>query len=67
MEGVAYLLTHTTVEDGKAAPKRDARLPPLWGLESVTDRPRSALQGGVLLGLGMQGRLQHTRGHGGVS
>jgi hypothetical protein len=24
------------------------------------------LQGGVLLGLGIQGRLQHTRGRGGV-
>jgi hypothetical protein len=31
MEGVAYLLTHTTIEGGKAASKRVARLPPSLG------------------------------------
>jgi hypothetical protein len=30
MEGVAYPLTHTTVEGGKTTPKRAARLPPSW-------------------------------------
>jgi hypothetical protein len=66
LEGIAYQLMHPTVEGGKTALKRTARLNAPLDLESVTDRPHSTLQGGVLRGLGIQGRLQHTRGHGGV-
>jgi hypothetical protein len=57
MDGVTYPLTHTTVEGDKVAPKRDARLNPLLGLESIIDHPSSTLQGGVLLGIDIQGCL----------
>jgi hypothetical protein len=51
VEGVAYLITHTAVEGGKVTPKRVVRLPPLGRFESIIDRPRRILQGGVLPGL----------------
>jgi hypothetical protein len=66
MEGITYSLAHTTIEGNKAASKGTARLRSLLGLESIADRPRSTLQGGMLPSLGIQGCLQYNRGGGGV-
>jgi 4-aminobutyrate aminotransferase-like enzyme len=53
MDGVAYSLTHTAIEGSKVAPKGTTRLDPRLGLESISDRPCSTLQGSVLPGLGI--------------